>query len=153
VYALGAILYELLVGRPPFRAASDMDTLIQVVSDEPVPVRRLQPKVPRDLETICMRCLEKEANRRYASAEALAEDLRRFQGDEPVSVRPLGPLARAAKWSRRRPAVAALLAAVALLGAAGSGGILWSYREAVLERNAARAAERATEEEADKVRR
>jgi WD40 repeat protein len=152
VYALGAILYELLTGRPPFRAATPLDTVLQVLSDEPVPVRRLQPKVPRDLETICLKCLEKDARKRYAGAEALAEDLRRFAADEPVTARPVGLAGRAVRWARRRPAVAALLAGMMGMAAVGLGGILWAYGEAVRERNAARAAERATEEEADKVR-
>jgi tetratricopeptide (TPR) repeat protein/predicted Ser/Thr protein kinase len=133
VYALGAVLYELLTGRPPFRAATALDTLRQVVSDEPVPVRRLQPKVPKDLETVCHKCLEKDPKRRYGSAEALAEDLRRFQAGEPVVARPVGVAGRAVKWARRRPAVAALLALVGLLAAGGLGGILWAYGKALRE--------------------
>jgi WD40 repeat protein len=110
VYALGAILYELLTGRPPFKAPTAVDTLIQVVTDDPVPVRRLQPKVPRDLETICHKCLRKEPGQRYASAKALAEDLRRFLAGVPILARPIGSLERGIKWTLRRPALAALVA-------------------------------------------
>jgi WD40 repeat protein/tetratricopeptide (TPR) repeat protein len=135
VYALGAILYELLTGRPPFKAATDLDTILQVVAEEPVPVRRLQLKVPRDLETVCHKCLEKDPRKRYATAAALAEDLRRFQAGEPVSARPVGTLGRVVKWARRRPAVTALLAAVALVTLFGATGMGWAYREAVRQQN------------------
>jgi hypothetical protein len=110
VYALGGILYELLVGVPPFRAQGLAELFEQVRSQEPAPPRRLRPDVPRDLETICLKCLEKEPARRYASAAALADDLRRFGDGRPVLARPAGRLERAAKWARRRPAAAALLA-------------------------------------------
>ncbi len=139
VYALGAILYELLTGRPPFRAATPLDTMMQVVSDDPVPPRHLQPRTPHDLETICLKCLRKERGKRYASAAALAEDLRRFLAGEPVKARPMGLMGRTAKWVRRRPAVAALLAAVAAVAAAGFAGISWQYGEAARERDNARA--------------
>ncbi len=125
VYALGVILYELLTGQPPFRAATMLDTLHHVQDTEPVPLRRLQPRTPRDLETICLKCLQKEPSRRYASALALADDLRRFAAGEPIDARPVGRLERAWKWARRRPAAAALIALLLMLVFGGSGAAIW----------------------------
>src|SRR5262249_54539884 len=115
VYALGAMLYECLTGRPPFKAATLPETLVQVVADEPVPPRRLQSTTPRDLATICLKCLRKEPERRYASADALAKDLRRWRAGEPIEARPVGRLERTALWVRRKPAQAGLVLALALL--------------------------------------
>ncbi|HEV3163433.1 MAG TPA: protein kinase [Isosphaeraceae bacterium] len=115
VYALGAMLYELLTGRPPFRAETAIQTMKQVVDVEPVAPSRLQPGLPRDIETICLKCLQKEPARRYASAEALAEDLRRFQTDEPIVARPIGFVERLIRWCRRNPSLATLGTSVFLL--------------------------------------
>jgi WD40 repeat protein/serine/threonine protein kinase len=120
VYALGAVLYELLTGRPPFQAPTPMDTLLHVLSSEPVPPRQLQPALPRNLETICLKCLHKESLRRYQTAAGLAEDLRRFRAGEPILARPVGPGERLWRWCRRNPAVASLTSAVALCLIAGT---------------------------------
>jgi WD40 repeat protein/tRNA A-37 threonylcarbamoyl transferase component Bud32 len=131
VYALGAVLYEMLAGRPPFHAAHMLDTLEQVRSQEPLPPRQLQPKVPRDLETICLKCLQKEPAKRYASARALADDLRRFLNGQPVLARPTPAWERGLKWVRRRPAVSVLgvLAVIVILSCVGLVMGQWSEAE------------------------
>jgi WD40 repeat protein/tRNA A-37 threonylcarbamoyl transferase component Bud32 len=131
VYALGAILYELLTGRPPFKAATAIDTVLQVLQDEPVSPRKLQPRTPRDLEAICLKCLEKKAGRRYASAAALADDLERWAASKPVRARPVGALRRLLKRVRRRPAPAAavVLSGLVALLASGVGVVLLQVRE------------------------
>ena len=123
VYALGAMLYELLTGRPPFNAPSRLDTIMQVVRDEPLRPSLLNPKTPRDLETICLKCLEKEPRKRYVSGAELAEDLRRFQANEPIVARPARWSETAIKWARRNPSRAALFGTliVGLLTAIAGG--------------------------------
>jgi WD40 repeat protein/tetratricopeptide (TPR) repeat protein len=132
VYALGAILYEALTGQPPFKADTVQETIRRVVHDEPAALTRLRPQVPRDLETICLKCLRKEPRRRYASALDLAEDLRRFLSSEPIGARPIGVAERGLKWVKRKPALATLLgvSSVGVLGLIGLLGALWRNAEA-----------------------
>jgi tetratricopeptide (TPR) repeat protein len=130
VYALGAILYELLVGRAPFVAATGMETLLQVLHHDPLPPCRLQPTIPVDLETICMKCLEKEPRRRYGSAAELAADLDRYLKGEPVRARPISAWSRGVKWVRRNRALAGLAAALVLVVAGSLVTLATLYAQA-----------------------
>ncbi|MBY0459082.1 MAG: protein kinase, partial [Gemmataceae bacterium] len=129
VYALGVILYELLTGVPPFRGKTAVAVIQKVLNDQPERPRARVADLPRDLETVCLKCLEKEPGARYPTARALADDLRRFLAGEPVSVRPAGFAERAYKWARRKPTVAALYAATAagvvLVGVTAAFALLW----------------------------
>ncbi len=122
VYSLGAVLYELLSGRPPFNGETSLATIQQVLEDEPLPLRRLNANVPRNLEVVCLRCLEKEPQRRYTSAAALAEDLGRFLADRPILARPAGSLELAGRWCRRNRALA-VASAVAVAGLFGIASV------------------------------
>ncbi|MBX9625817.1 MAG: serine/threonine protein kinase, partial [Gemmataceae bacterium] len=129
VYALGAVLYELLAGRRPFAAGSVPEVLRAVVERDPVPPRRLVRDVPRDLETVALKCLEKEPSKRYASAAELADDLRRFLAGEPVTARPVGRVGRLARWARRHPDLAALFGlVVGLLTAVAAVAVVSAVR-------------------------
>jgi serine/threonine-protein kinase len=147
IYSLGAILYELLTGRPPFRGETMLDTMHMVRNAEAVPPSRLQPKVPRDLETICLKCLEKEPVKRYRSSALLAEDLHRFLSHTPILARPAPVWERTWKWARRRPAVAALVA-VSTLGVLSLilGGFAFARQEARRADEASRLQQLAVEE-------
>lgn len=140
VYSLGAILYATLTGRPPFQAAKVLETLRQVLDQEPVSPRALNPQVPQDLETICLKCLNKERGKRYQSAQELVDELQRFLNGEPIHARPIRRLERAAKWARRHPTVTALSGAVAASILIGFLAVTWQWRAAVAARIEADAA-------------
>jgi tetratricopeptide (TPR) repeat protein len=129
IYALGAILYEMLTGRPPFQSPDPVQTLMMVLSMDPIPPRQLQPAIPRDLDTICLRCLQKSPKRRYASAADLADDLGRFLDGRPIAARPIRAWEKAVKWTRRRPAAAGLIA-VSVLAVVGGliGGLAYNAK-------------------------
>jgi len=149
VYSLGAILYELLTGRAPFSGDSPVATLIQVAQRDPERPRVIRPEVDVDLETIALKCLEKDPARRYGSAEALAEELERWLAGVPILARRISALQRGAKWARRRPAIAALTAMVVLLTVLGFTGVVWQWRRAEDQRaQAEQAARDATESRA-----
>ncbi len=145
VYALGAILYECLTGRAPFVGPTPLETVMQVLEAEPTPVRQLQPSTPRDLETICLKCLQKDPRRRFADARALAEDLRRWQGGELIEARPAGLAERSLKWVRRRPALAALVGVSVLAGLVVAAAGLWFTAQLADQRDRAVAARRDAE--------
>lgn len=130
IYSLGATLYHLLAGRPPFVGDSVHAVLAQVEHDEPVSPRRLNPAVSRDLETICLKCLEKDPARRYASAADLAADLGRFHRQEPIGARPVGFLGHTWRWCRRQPAVASLIGLLTLALVSGALGVTAQWRRA-----------------------
>jgi WD40 repeat protein len=134
IFSLGAILYHLLAGQPPFKAETPLETMRLVVEAEPQRPRALNPNADRDLETICLKCLEKDPKRRYGSAEALAEDLERWLRHEPIAARPSTATERVMKWAQRKPALAAMTAAIALVAILGVTGIEWQRREAVTAR-------------------
>jgi len=137
IYGLGGILYELTTGRPPFRAASILDTLQQVRTLDPIPPSQFEPNVPRDLETICLKCLQKDAGKRYATAAALGEDLRRFLAGEPILARPVSRVEWLWRWCWRNPRLAALGGLVAILVVAWAATSTLLYRLALAnERNA-----------------
>jgi serine/threonine protein kinase/WD40 repeat protein len=149
IYGLGATLYELITGRPPFRAATVVETHRQVIDNNPVPPRDLNPAIPRDLETICLKCLEKEPRNRYATAEELAEELGRFRQRRPIKARPIGRVQRFWRWCRRNPLDAALSVAVAVSLLVGAG--LSGYLAVAFQASQVTATNRAIE--ADKQRR
>ncbi len=147
IYSLGAILYQLLTGRAPFVAETVTQTLRLVAESDPIPPRLLRPGVPRDLETVCLKCLEKEPQRRYASARELADELDRFLHDEPIQARPIGAPAKWMRWCRRKPALALSMGLAAILLFIVAFGSPIALVRIDRARNAAEAAERATQQQ------
>lgn len=134
VYSLGAILYEMLTGKPPFEGESFVDTLRKVIEKDPIPPSTLNPRVDIDLETICLKCLDKQPANRYSSAEELANELESWMDGRPIKARPITRMQRLIKWAKRRPAIAGLLLLLFIVAAIGIGGIFWQWREAVSAR-------------------
>ncbi len=153
IYALGAILYQALVGRPPFLGGSAIETLKLVATTEVVPPRRQRPEVPRDLETICLKCLEKEPGRRYAGAAALTEDLRRFMDGRPIAARPVGAVGRLGRWGRRNPTLAGTTAALVLAFALGTPTLFGLWLRARADHTRAESERHRAETERDRAER
>jgi serine/threonine protein kinase len=167
VYALGAVLYDRVIGRPPFQAETPPDTLPRVLGSEPASPRSLNPSVPRDLETICLKCLEKEPKNRYLTARELAEELRRLLNGEPIQARPITALGRTWRWRKRNPVVSSLAAALVVALVGGLAGVTWQWyraevhadsealacQDAVSARVVAENAPKEPEEEAERRRR
>jgi tetratricopeptide (TPR) repeat protein len=137
IYALGATLYHMLTARPPFQAATPIETLRQVIDEEPAPPTQLNPSIDRDLETICVKCLHKEPSRRYDTAEALADDLQRYLAGEPIQARPIGTLGRIWRWCLRKPGLATAIAVAATFLVVGSvvSTFLWLETRAALQKS------------------
>ncbi len=155
VYALGALLYEMLTGKQVFRGSTDLDTLHRVIVEEPLPPSRWLAGLPTDLEAICLKCLEKAPGRRYDSAAALGEDLRRFLAGEATEARPLSAAGRLSKWARRRPAIAALVAVSFVAATTIAAGSLWysaRLRSALVESDQQRTLAEAARYESEQSR-
>ena len=152
IYSLGVILYEMLTGHPPFQGSTPAEILNHVLRQEPVPIRHLQPKTPRDLETICLKCLEKEPARRYTRAEDLADDLDRYRNGVLIKARPIGIFGLAQRWCRRNPAVASLILLTTFVLIAGAGVASYFAYEAAGQARRAEQNEREARQAANELR-
>jgi len=146
IYSLGAMLYEVMTGRPPFTGATPLEVMRRAVDEPPKRPSAMGLRIDRDLETVFLKCLEKDPQRRYASAEALAQDLERWLRHEPILARPSTTAQRVLKWARRKPALAAAVLALHFVALVGLAGILWQWRQAVVARNSARLAQGTAEQ-------